>query len=433
MIKLCFWEINSLKDETVFAISQKTLKMNFETLIQNLQVTHQTFFTSAAKAVNTAMTVRNWLYGYYIVEYEQNGEDRAKYGDRLIRSIERQLTAIGQKGMSFTNLNLYRQFYLTYPAIGQALPDLLTQIPIIQAMPEQSFTGGYNQIIQAVPEQFKGAGKSLIRQTLPDELKKREIRDIIPFNEPVGSKHIPGLDPVRLLQTLSFTHIVELIKIEDPLKRAFYEIECVKGTWSTRELQRQIESLYFERSGLSKDKEKLSQLVNREAVKLAPGDVINNPITIEFLGLNERSIVTETDLEQALLDHLQEFLLELGYGFCFEARQKRILIDDEYYFIDLVFYHRILKCHVLVDMKIEKFKHSHAGQLNAYLHYYRNEVMSKDDNPPVGILLCTEKGETMVKYAAAGLEHSIFVQKYMLALPSKEELEKYITHKIANK
>lgn len=381
--------------------------MNFETLIQNLQVTHDTLFTSAAKAVNTAMTIRNWLYGYYIVEYEQNGEDRAKYGARLLKELADNIPV---KGISETNLKTFRQFYLTYPAISQALPDLLKQVPIIQAAPEQSSV----------------TDKNTIRQALPDELKELEIKAIQVSGQTKGAEPKPGLNPARLLQTLSFTHLVELIKVDDPLKRAFYEIECVKGTWSTRELQRQIESLYFERSGLSKDKKKLSEMVRLQAVQLTPRDVINNPFTIEFLGLNDRALVTESDLEQALLDHLQEFLLELGYGFCFEARQKRILIDGEYYFVDLVFYHRILKCHVLVDLKIEKFKHSHAGQINAYLNYYRNEVMQEGDNPPVGILLCTDKGETMAKYATAGLEHSVFVHKYQLALPSKEELEQYI-------
>ena len=311
---------------------------------------------------------------------------------------------------SFNNLNTYRQFYLTYPAISQALPDFLKQVPIIQVVPEQSLD----------------SAEDTIRQPLPDELRTFDIKAIQVLSETKSAETKPGLNPVRLLQTLSFTHIVELIKIDDPLKRAFYEIECVKGTWSTRELQRQIESLYFERSGLSKDKKKLSEMVNLQAVQLTPRDVINDPLTIEFLGLSDRALVTESDLEQALLDHLQEFLLELGYGFCFEARQKRILIDGEYYFIDLVFYHRMLKCHILVDLKIEKFKHSHAGQMNAYLNYYRNEVKQENDNPPVGILLCTDKGETMVKYATAGLEQSVFVQKYQLALPSKEELEKYI-------
>lgn len=398
--------------------------MNFENLIQNLQVTHDTLFTSAAKAVNTAMTIRNWLYGYYIVEYEQNGEDRAKYGARLLKELADNIPV---KGISETNLKTFRQFYLTYPAISQALPDLLKQVPIIQAAPEQSLYGTDNKIIQAMPEQSPVTDEDLIRQAVPDELNELEIKAIQVSGHSKSAEPKPGLNPARLLQTLSFTHLVELIKIDDPLKRAFYEIECVKGTWSTRELQRQIESLYFERSGLSKDKKKLSEMVRLQAVQLTPSDVINNPLTIEFLGLNDRALVTESDLEQALLDHLQEFLLELGYGFCFEARQKRILIDGEYYFIDLVFYHRILKCHVLVDLKIEKFKHSHAGQINAYLNYYRNEVMHEGDNPPVGILLCTDKGETMAKYATAGLEHSVFVHKYQLALPSKEELEQYIS------
>jgi predicted nuclease of restriction endonuclease-like (RecB) superfamily len=267
-------------------------------------------------------------------------------------------------------------------------------------------TGTIHQALTHVlPE--NSAGK--IGQTPSDQLHVIDVEAIQHKSKAFDADKKPGLPPSRLLQTLSFSHFVELIKIEDPLKKAFYEIECVKGTWSVRELQRQIESLNFERSGLSKDKKKLSEMVNQQAVQLLPRDVINNPFTIEFLGLNDRALVTESDLEQALLDHLQEFLLELGYGFCFEARQKRLLIDGEYNFIDLVFYHRILKCHVLVDLKIEKFKHSHSGQLNAYLNYYRNEVMQEVDNPPVGILLCTDKGETMAKYAIAGLEHSIFV------------------------
>ena len=384
--------------------------MNFELLIQKLQFTHDTLHASAAKSVNTAMTLRNWIYGYYIVEYEQNGEDKAKYGDKLIRSIEKKLKDKGQKGMSFTNLNIFRQFYLTYPQIGQTLSDFFKTFPIVQSPSEQLPAHIKKSIIQSSSEQFQVVDIKALQ--LATKIKN------------AGSKS--GIEPARILQTLSFSHIVELIKIDDPLKRAFYEIECVKGTWSIRELQRQIESLYFERSGLSKDKKKLSELLNQKAVQLSPKDLINDPITVEFLGLNDRALVTESDLEQALLDHLQMFLLELGHGFCFEARQKRVLIDGVYDFIDLVFYHRILKCHVLVDLKTEKFKHTFAGQMNAYLNFYRNEVMQKGDNPPVGILLCTDKGNTMVKYATAGLEESVFVHKYLVELPSKEELEKYL-------
>jgi predicted nuclease of restriction endonuclease-like (RecB) superfamily len=399
------------------------MAMNFEKLIQNLQLTHDTLLTSASKAVNTAMTVRNWLYGYYIVEYEQNGEDRAKYGARLLKELAENIPV---KGISETNLRIFRQFYLTYPAISHTLSDLLKQVPIIQAVPEQFAVSEADTIHRTLSDILPEITGIPIRQTVSDKFQVIDIESIQQRCKKNNTDKKLGIHPSRLLQTLSFSHFVELLKIDDPLKRAFYEIECVQGTWSVRELQRQIESLYFERSGLSKDKKKLSEMVRMQAVRLTPRDVINNPFTIEFLGLNQRALVTESDLEQALLDHLQEFLLELGYGFCFEARQKRILIDGEYYFIDLVFYHRILKCHILVDLTIEKFKHSHAGKINAYLNYFREEVMQEGDNPPVGILLCTDKGETMAKYATSGLEHSVFVQKYQLVLPSKEELEQYI-------
>lgn len=145
-------------------------------------------------------------------------------------------------------------------------------------------------------------------------------------------------------------------------------------------------------------------MVQRQAMPLQPKDIINTPVTLEFLGLNDRALVTENDLEQSILDNLQRFLLEMGHGFCFEARQKRILIDGDYFFADLVFYHRILKCHVIVELKIDKFRHEYASQLNLYLNYFKAEVMQPDDNPPVGILLCTEKGDTLVKYATAGLD-----------------------------
>jgi predicted nuclease of restriction endonuclease-like (RecB) superfamily len=273
---------------------------------------------------------------------------------------------------------------------------------IHQTVSDKSIDKDEEQIIQTVFEDFN---LEITNETPSDKL---------------------GLLPAKLLSHLSFSHIVELIKIDDELKRAFYELECAKGVWSVRELKRQIESLYFERSGLSKDKEKLSAMVKNEAIQLAPENIINTPYTIEFLGLNQQALVLESDLEQAIIDHLINFLRELGQGFCFEDRQKKILIDNEYHFIDLVFYHRILKCHVLIDLKTEKFKHSHAGQLNAYLNYYKEEVMQENDNPPVGILLCSDKGNTLVKYATAGLDENIFVQKYMIALPSKDEIEAYI-------
>jgi predicted nuclease of restriction endonuclease-like (RecB) superfamily len=240
----------------------------------------------------------------------------------------------------------------------------------------------------------------------------------------------PFVPPQKILSKLSYTHIEQLLNIDNQLKRTFYELECIKGTWSVRELKRQINSLYFERSGLSAKPEKLSALVNQNIVPQAPTDIIKNIYSFEFLDINIKPIVEESDLETALLDHLQEFILELGNGFCFEARQKRILIGNEYYFIDLVFYHRILKCHVIFDLKLGKFEHGDIGQLNTYLNYFKAEIGEKSDNAPVGILLVAEKDSALVKYATAGMDENLFVQQYLIKLPSTEQLKTYIENEL---
>jgi predicted nuclease of restriction endonuclease-like (RecB) superfamily len=409
--------------------------MKFSNLVNSIQETHSFLQEVAAKAVNTPMTIRNWLIGYYIVEFEQNGEDRAKYGDNLINELVEKLNG-SLYGISATNLRLYRQFYNIYPEIIQAVSEYFKQLPNVQTASEQlqinlavndePNESSIDSIHQTVSDKSVDDNNDKIRQTVSDKFQLTIYGAIDKLAKDTDVTKKYGLAPEKLLKLLSFSHIVELVKVDDELKRAFYEIECAKGVWSVRELKRQIESLYFERSGLSKDKEKLSAMVQQQAVILQAKDIINTPFAIEFLGLNQQALVSETDLEQAIIDHLINFLRELGQGFCFEDRQKRILIDDEYHFIDLVFYHRILKCHVLIDLKTEKFKHGHAGQINAYLNYYKNEVMQPDDNLPIGILLCTDKGNTMVKYATAGLDQNIFVQKYMVALPDKKELEAYL-------
>jgi predicted nuclease of restriction endonuclease-like (RecB) superfamily len=234
----------------------------------------------------------------------------------------------------------------------------------------------------------------------------------------------------KLIECLSFTHIVELIKVDDPLKCAFYEIECIRGNWSVRELKRQIASLYYERSGLSNNKKKLAELVQSGAEASEPKLAIRDPYIFEFLGLKSKEVMSESDLEDQLLDKLQEFLLELGHGFCFEARQKRILIGHTHNFVDLVFYHRILKCHVLVELKLEDFSHKNIGQLNTYVSWYQKNMATDGDNPPVGILLCTQKDHTLVEYALAGMDNHLFVSKYQLELPKKEEMQRFIEEQI---
>jgi predicted nuclease of restriction endonuclease-like (RecB) superfamily len=228
----------------------------------------------------------------------------------------------------------------------------------------------------------------------------------------------------KLISSLSFTHMAELLHCEPAEKRAFYETECITGCWSVRELKRQIASLLYERSQLSVDKQRLSELTQAKTEKQPPTLVIRDPYVFEFLGLKPAEVMGESELEDQLLDKLQEFLLELGNGFCFEARQRRILIGDTYHFVDLVFYHRILKCHVLVDLKLEAFSHENIGQLNTYVSWYAKNVRTESDNPPIGLLLCTEKDHALAEYALAGMDNDLFVSKYQLELPSKEVLEK---------
>ena len=378
--------------------------MKFKDLIEIINETHRSLKQKAASAVNQSLTMRNWLIGFCIVEFEQHGEDRAKYGDKLLEKIAESTKNI--KGLSFRNLKLFRQFYFTYPQIGQTVSAQLQ--PSDQEKLQRLFGKPDISVAQ-------------IRQTLSAQLQS------------TANKKQFGVGPQELMTRLSFSQLTELMRLEDPLKRAFYEIECIKGNWAVRELKRQIRSLYFERSGLSKDKKKLSKYTQNKAVTLSPEDVIQDPFCFEFLGLSDKDIVKENDLEKALLDNLQSFILELGRGFCFEARQKRITIGDVYFFVDLVFYHRILKCHVLIELKVDEFDHINFGQLNTYLNYYKKNEIQPDDNPPVGILLCTDKNHSLVEYATAGLDNNLFVSKYQVVLPTKDELQKFIENEIAKR
>jgi predicted nuclease of restriction endonuclease-like (RecB) superfamily len=233
------------------------------------------------------------------------------------------------------------------------------------------------------------------------------------------------IDIDKLINHLSFTHFIELLKADPALKRSFYEMESIRNNWSVRELPRAMNSMLFERTGLISNKQAvLDKYSNQE--KLLPEDLFRNPYMLEFLGLKEESEYSESDLEQAIINHLQTFLLELGKGFCFESRQKRLTYDNKHYRIDLVFYHRVLRCNVLIDLKLGEFTHADAGQMNVYLNYYKTNETNEGDNPPVGIILCASKNENLVKYATTGLPQQVFVNKYMLNLPKEEELRNII-------
>lgn len=366
----------------------KKHQIDFDALVSAIRQVHDHLAAQAGKAVNISLTLRNWAIGYYIREYEQRGADRAKYGATLLDNLAERLRNDNMKRVATRELRRYRQFYLVYPQIWQsATTEFLNMLPqAIFQLPAS--------IRESVTPESMTSGKTLITR-------------------------------------LSFTHLAELIAIDDSLKRTFYEAECIRGNWSVRELKRQIGSLYYERSGLSENKKKLAEMAQSGADQTTPILAIRDPYIFEFLGLKSKEVMSESDLEDALLDELQDFLLELGHGFCFEARQKRILIGDAYGFVDLVFYHRILKCHVLIDLKVENFTHENIGQLNTYVSWYRKNVMTDGDNSPIGILLCTKKNQAMVEYALAGMDNNLFVSKYQLELPSKEDMQRFLEESIS--
>lgn len=352
--------------------------MTFGKLVDSIQLVHGEMAAQASKAVNVSLMLRNWLIGCYIAEYELRGADRAEYGKQLLSALSKALKQRNIKNAGHRQLYNYLLLYRTYP-----------------------------QILPSVTEKSQ--------HLLPEGIKKMPS---------VKAKlQIPA---EKILSKLSYTHLQQLFVLEDELKRAFYEIESIKGCWSVRELQRQIASLYYERSGLSNNKEKLAEMVRPGSEVAEPKLAIRDPYISEFLEIKSKEVMGESDLEDALLDKLQEFMLELGHGFCFEDRQKRILTGDTYGFIDLVFYHRILKCHVLIDLKMEKFNHENIGQLNTYVSWYKQNIMTEGDNPPIGLLLCTQKDHPLVEYALAGMDNNLFVSKYQLELPQTEQLRNFL-------
>ena len=364
---------------------------SFNDLTSIIQTTHDAAQSSAVKAINRMQTMRNWLIGYYIVEYEQHGKDRAEYGTQLLKKLEER---VNRKGLNVTLFQTSRNFYNLYPQMG----GLFVQNEIYSTLSNKSGN--------SIPLMDKSA----------DAQSNTNCATV---------SHNFQTPPEMIVSRLSFSHIREIMSVDDPLARYFYEQECIKCTWSVRELRRQISTNLYFRTGISDNPEKMLSLPSVQGHDSAALQ-IRQPFTFEFLGLKAQDIVDEHDLEDALITHLQEFILELGKGFCFEARQKRIIIDDEYYYPDLVFYNRILHCGVIIELKNEEFSHENLGQLNAYVSYYKENEMQPGDNPPVGILLCTRKGKKMVEYALAGMDNQLFVSTYMLQLPDRKTLEDFL-------
>ena len=365
---------------------QEETSFSFDHLSELVLQLHDSAYSATVKAINRFATIRNYVIGFYIVEYEQHGNDRAKYGDRLLKRLAE---SVNKRGINETILKNCRRFYLAYPQIKVYLTAI-------------SPTASKKSLGKSPTASDKS---SQISPTLSDNF-------ITPAAE--------------LVSKLSFSHIVEILTIDDPLARFFYETECIRCCWSVKELRRQISTNLYFRAGVS---QKPELLLERTEINTSPAITIKDPFSFEFLGLRPEAF-TENDLENALIGHLQEFLLEMGKGFCFEARQKRMIIDDEYYFADLVFYNRILHCNVIIELKDDEFRHADLSQLNAYVSYFRENEMNIGDNPPVGILLCTRKGDKMVEYALAGMDNDLFVSTYMLSLPDKKALQEFLLKEI---
>lgn len=341
---------------------------------------------SVARTVNSTQVMANWLIGREIVEEEQRGKRRADYGQQLVAHLSEALTAAYGRGWSVQSLSYMKQFYLSYPR-------LLAEVGILHA------TSG--------------------------ELSEAAIFHAV-RGESVGvaeSSKVDGLSG-QLNPNLSWTHYRTLLRVGRTEARAFYEIEAAKNNWSARELERQINSLLFDRLAKSRDKKGLMRLAIQGQEVARPIDVLKDPVVLEFLDMPESPRLMESKLEQALIGSLETFLLELGKGFAFVSRQERITLDGDHFYIDLVFYHTVLKCFVLIDLKVGKLTHADLGQIQFYVNYYDRERRTEGDNPTLGLILCSDKNDAVVKYTLGEQqERNIFTSRYQLHLPTVEELE----------
>ena len=356
--------------------------------------------SSVARSVNTTQVVANWLIGREIVEEEQKGRSRAQYGEELLTDLAKRFKHDSVPGYSVQNLRYMRQFYLTYS-------QLIPTDAIRHALRGEFSTG-------ALPDhRQKGhalRGESVFFPSFPPMEKGYTPRSL-------------SWQPGFLHPNLSWTHYRTLLRVDKAEARAFYEIEAIKNNWAARELERQINSLLYERLALSRDKKGLMRLAVKGHEVQKSTDVFKDPVIMEFLGLPESPRLVETDLEQALIDNLQTFLLELGKGFAFVARQKRLTLDGDHFYIDLVFYHAILKCYVIIDLKTGKLTHQDLGQLQLYVNYYDRERRTEGDNPTLGLILCADKNDAVVRYMlGADQRKTIFASRYKLHLPSEAEL-----------
>ncbi|WP_256354541.1 YhcG family protein [Variovorax sp. dw_308] len=344
---------------------------------------------TVARTVNTSQVAANWLIGREIVEEEQSGKRRAGYGAKVLSDLSTRLNLEFGRGYSVDNLEAFRQFYIDYPRL---ISVTLSRISLV------------------VPALLAGS----ISET-PSRNSKEE------------GEWQPGL----LHPALSWSHYRQLLRAGRQEARAFYEIETIRNSWSVRELSRQMATLLYDRLGKSKDKKGLMRLATHGHEVMQPLDALKDPLVIEFLGLPESPRLAESTLEQALIDNLQTFLMELGKGFAFVSRQERITVDGDHFYIDLVFYHTVLKCYVLIDLKVGKLTHGDLGQIQFYVNFYDQERRTEGDNPTLGLILCPDKNDAVVRYTLGEQqERNIFTSRYQLHLPTEQELERELRREL---
>ncbi len=364
---------------------------NYSSLITDLASLIEQGRKTAVRYVNTALVATYWLMGRRFVEYEQKGKERAEYGEVLLEQLAKDLSSRFGKGFGRENLRLMRQFYLRYQNL---------------------------QISQTASGKLLAEKSQTLSGKLPDDKTGYKIQKV---------QTVSGISETLMRKfPLSWSHYCLLMRLDEPFQREFYESECISGNWSVRQLDRQIQSMLYERTALSKRKLAVIAKAHEKPITLKPEDEIKDPYILEFLGLKDE--YSESQLEEALIKHLEHFLLELGNGFTFVARQKRITLEGSHYRLDLLLYHRTLRCLVAIDLKIGEFTHADAGQMNLYVNYLKDKEKLSEENDPVGLILCTGKKKTVVEYALGGMNNRIFASKYRLQLPDPKVLKAEVEH-----
>jgi predicted nuclease of restriction endonuclease-like (RecB) superfamily len=341
--------------------------------------------THVSRTVNTAMVHAYWLIGSEIVEVEQAGKERADYGEEVVKRLASRLSSRFGKGFSYPSVKRMKQFYLTFPE-GSSIPEEVGD-----------YRKGSAPLSQSAGPSKDEKGSAALSQ-------------------------LAGAAPMLFPPLLTWTHYLILLRVENSQARAFYEIEAAREGWATRELERQVASLLYERLAKSRDKEQVLALAKEGQRVGHPRDVLKDPMVLEFLELEERAHWLERDLEQAIIDRLESFLLEFGKGFCFVGRQKRLTIDGDHFYVDLVFYNRLLRCFVLIDLKLGKLTHQDLGQMQMYVNFFDRQQRVEDEKPTIGIVLCSDKNDAMVRITLPEDNEQIHASRYQLYLPTEDEL-----------